>query len=856
MSEEEDEGVGIMSDPAFMRLHGYLFDFVMIFPVLSNNDRKSAGQDWAAQNGASMKNLLLSMADGGLETKMYYSVDSDEVFVLIRATTVRLKIEAVRQGYMLQLDRYMLKDQCHLGVVVDGVRTSKPIIIDDPERFSALDPYEYIYCPYKSDQRLQVLYKTYGKIKSPFRSVDRLKLIKSILINSKSMHGGCGIQVAECIEHGCMKGFFSLHDTEEKELLRDYWLRFDYLAGGMPFEMIRDYFGEKITMYYVWLAHYMNWLLVASAIGIAVQAFVYSEETPDASVVPYYGIVMCVWSTLYIESWKRRNSTVAMEWGMTDYESREQDRPEFKGEQIKDFIRGDRFKITYFEPKLASRHKTIAWTVVGSMIIFVIFLSFSILEFKDWSMQAPRNGTIVFPWAPDQPAGGQIAGIMNAVQIGVMDMIFQTMAEFLNDFMNHRTETLYEDSLILMVFTFQFVNSFFSLFFIAFLKPQAFCMVLPKTGQPSCIFELYTQLTALFITRLVSGNIMELLVPFIKRKLGERAQAADAAESGKDLSPAERQFLLKDYETKGLQCFDDFSEMAIQFGFVTLFVTSFPLAPVLALLNNYIEVRVDAYKLLNECRRPEPKGAQDIGSWGVIMGLMSTASVLTNAALTCFTCTRLLGPDATLREKMTALVLMEHLLLAFKKGLEIAVPDQSMEVTWQLKRGEHILSKVVSLQVDDDEDEQIEDDSLNLKINARDSQMGSNNGGSTRGTGVGLGGVSGASETSEIARLDLDEEEEGGWEDQLGDSELRRRPMSAHENRLRADDNWDGDKEGAADQPPVRGSGREKQTMTAADYKTLAGAFEDFDNPPAAGFGLETDDGKALAREVALEVDI
>jgi hypothetical protein len=89
------------------------------------------------------------------------------------------------------------------------------------------------------------------------------------------------------------------------------------------------------------------------------------------------------------------------------------------------------------------------------------------------------------------------------------------------------------------------------LFFLS--KPKFLCMVLPKTGQPSCIFELYTQLTSLFITRLFTGNVVELLVPFIKRKIAERSESAAAAESGKELSPAERQFTLKDYETKGLQ---------------------------------------------------------------------------------------------------------------------------------------------------------------------------------------------------------------------------------------------------------------------------------------------------------------
>ena len=40
----------------------------------------------------------------------------------------------------------------------------------------------------------------------------------------------------------------------------------------------------------------------------------------------------------------------------------------------------------------------------------------------------------------------------------------------------------------------------------------------------------------------------------------------------------------------------------IQFGFVTLFVAAFPLAPVLALINNVIEIRLDAQKFICQYR--------------------------------------------------------------------------------------------------------------------------------------------------------------------------------------------------------------------------------------------------------------
>lgn len=69
-----------------------------------------------------------------------------------------------------------------------------------------------------------------------------------------------------------------------------------------------------------------------------------------------------------------------------------------------------------------------------------------------------------------------------------------------------------------------------------------------------------------------------------------------------------------------------------QFGFVTLFVASFPLAPLLALLNNIIEIRVDAWKLTTQYRRPVAAKAHSIGVWQDILNGMAVLSVATNVS--------------------------------------------------------------------------------------------------------------------------------------------------------------------------------------------------------------------------------
>lgn len=73
-----------------------------------------------------------------------------------------------------------------------------------------------------------------------------------------------------------------------------------------------------------------------------------------------------------------------------------------------------------------------------------------------------------------------------------------------------------------------------------------------------------------------------------------------------------------------------FSVSVIQYGFVTLFVAAFPLAPFFALLNNIIEVRLDATKMVTQWKRPMAARAQDIGTWFYILQAVSKLAILVN----------------------------------------------------------------------------------------------------------------------------------------------------------------------------------------------------------------------------------
>lgn len=55
--------------------------------------------------------------------------------------------------------------------------------------------------------------------------------------------------------------------------------------------------------------------------------------------------------------------------------------------------------------------------------------------------------------------------------------------------------------------------------------------------------------------------------------------------------------------------------MVTQFGYVGLYSTIWPLAPLMALINNWLELRSDAFKVTAHKRRPVPVRSDTIGPW-------------------------------------------------------------------------------------------------------------------------------------------------------------------------------------------------------------------------------------------------
>uniref|UniRef100_A0A7N8YK77 Anoctamin n=1 Tax=Mastacembelus armatus TaxID=205130 RepID=A0A7N8YK77_9TELE len=122
--------------------------------------------------------------------------------------------------------------------------------------------------------------------------------------------------------------------------------------------------------------------------------------------------------------------------------------------------------------------------------------------------------------------------------------------------------------------------------------------------------------------------------------------------------------------------FQDYQEMFVQFGYVVLFSSAFPLAAMCALINNIIEIRSDAFKLCTGFQRPFGIRVESIGQWQTAMEVMGLIAIIVNCYLIgqCGQLQRLfpwLSPEMAI----ISIVILEHFAILLKYVIHVAIPD-------------------------------------------------------------------------------------------------------------------------------------------------------------------------------------
>ncbi|KAG0697096.1 calcium-activated chloride channel-domain-containing protein [Suillus ampliporus] len=493
---------------------------------------------------------------------------------------------------------------------------------------------------------------------------ERIRLVHGF-ISSTPEDRGLGI-IPGRKEWDLVESVMVLHNHD----FNDHWIRLwtRHRIANVELEQIRDQFGDSVALYFFFLTAYTRALIFPAALG----AIFYFSGKPYSAL---YSTLLLLWSIAFVEWWRLQERILSARWctrGSERVEKRRADHipsfPWWKQETrmlasipvillfatILAVISTGIFVLEAFVTELykGPGHRYVAFTptVLFSLLVPQLLAMYQkhASNFTDWENHAHQSS--------------------HSSSLSMKVFTLSAMNSYLGLALSAFVYVPFGESVM------HFVQShLFTEFNVNFnvtsnlgagrghgMKASAAGLSLWESDRSNARRKLnpsrlQEQMFAFTVTNQVVDTFMEIGLPYILRAVesfrngkgfrngsgkghGKKKRVAfDDEPVGQDAhGREEREFLERVRSEVALPEYDvftDYSEMVTQFGYVALWSTIWPLAPVMALLNNYVEARSDAFKIAVHTRRPTPVRTDTIGPWLESLSFLTWLSALTNSAL-------------------------------------------------------------------------------------------------------------------------------------------------------------------------------------------------------------------------------
>jgi hypothetical protein len=357
-----------------------------------------------------------------------------------------------------------------------------------------------------------------------------------------------------------------------------------------------------------------------------------------------------------VEFWKIRESDLSLRWNVKGVDQLKVDRTQYQWEkEVKNPVSG---QVTHTFPGwkqflrqlLLVPFASVASVALGSLIV----VTFASEVFISEVYKGPLKGYLEF-----------VPTILFSLSLPAITSFLTGIATHLTDYENYRTQDLYDLAQTQKKFVMHFITSFLPTLLTAYVYVPFGHAIVPhldilrRVGINMAIqkdFEVDTsrfqaEVIYLSMTAQVFSFVEEIVLPYIKHvlwqkwrnyrdhKVGLTRQRSFSKTTDLLLidAPEESSFLRRvraEADADEYKVEEDILEMCVQFGYLALFGVAWPLVPLGFLLNNWLEVRGDFFKLTLECQRPPPIRVDSIGpsllgldflTW---MGTLSTAAIV------------------------------------------------------------------------------------------------------------------------------------------------------------------------------------------------------------------------------------
>ncbi|OWK10456.1 hypothetical protein Celaphus_00004981, partial [Cervus elaphus hippelaphus] len=335
-----------------------------------------------------------------------------------------------------------------------------------------------------------------GELSRPtsIRATNRIRIVNFVL--KSKMAAGDTLQ--DLVKDGVFEDGFPLHKGEEH--LKKKWARWRSMFQRQPISDIRDYFGEKVALYFAWLGWYTYMLVPAAVVGLVVflsgfsrfEASQISKEickAHDIYMCPrgdhnrrfqrlsdtcayaklthlfdnegtvLFAIFMALWATVFLEMWKRERARVVLQWELYGWD-------EDQEEMALGLI-----NCPDYQPRL-HQHSYLRSTVILLLSLLMICLMIGMAHvLVVYRVLAAALFNLALPFLGEQVTTAVVVSgaLVHYVIILIMTKINKYVALKLCDFEKPRTFSERESKFTIKFFTLQFFAHFSSLIYIAFI---------------------------------------------------------------------------------------------------------------------------------------------------------------------------------------------------------------------------------------------------------------------------------------------------------------------------------------------------------------------------------------------------
>jgi len=450
---------------------------------------------------------------------------------------------------------------------------------------------------------------------SKFRSIDKFRLIHQSL--------NYIMTISHLYKNGLLKMIINKRNNIVYQELNIFKLFFNLIKFGKSdylytVNTIRNFFGESVAFYFLWIYFFSLWSLPPIIIGIFIYSIPFLKSQKQETVKKIlnfldsydlpsiiFGLIILVCTWMFLKSWEQKEKIFRYLWGVEKEENTNSISEYFVPDKIEPFILGENIMESSYYTKFK---KIISVFIIIWLILMRIYLDYLIYN-------------------PHLLKDTQITNFIKQFQIWIplvikMISVFNNyIANLLSIWENYETKSKQQSSFAWKLVLLEFFNYYTTLTRVAIVNNWDYQQQMKKT--------IY-----IFLSLDIGTSIFEFFIQLIKYlyKNGTLSTSNKINKKKKISSTIEHQI----YSQQISNIIPYMNKRMIRFGYLCIFSAQAPLTPIIIFGVNLIETFFELYKFFYLYRVEIIEKARGIGVYNSIIQTMFFVGMLVNVVLVFF----------------------------------------------------------------------------------------------------------------------------------------------------------------------------------------------------------------------------